>query len=187
MTNYHVVPAGQGTNYRWERDNIFVKVAGTQTGGAFSMVEDNLKAEFALGLHEHRTHSETFYILDGSLKFYMDDRWFTAEKGATVHIPAAVPHAVKMAGGPGQSLMIFQPSFFEDYLAELIKLTPQQFADARFRNSFPSVMIFSRSAAFRRNEGFAWDGWTATSRLSPAAPGGSGGTIRGCWPRPARV
>ncbi len=130
MSSYSMVPAGEGLSYAWESDHIFVKVPGTATGGAFSVVEDNLKAEFALGLHEHRSHSETFYILDGALKFYMDDAWFTAAKGATVHIPAGVPHAVKMAGGPGKMLMIFQPAFFEDYLAELTKLKPEQFEDA---------------------------------------------------------
>ena len=129
MSSYSMVPAGQGTDYAWENDHVFVKVAGSETGGAFSLVEDNLKAEFALGLHEHRSHSETFYILEGALKFYMDGAWMTAAKGATVHIPAGVAHAVKMAGGPGKSLMIFQPAFFEDYLAALAKLTPRQLAD----------------------------------------------------------
>lgn len=130
MSSYSLVPAGQGTNYAWANDHVFVKIAGAETGGAFSMVEDNLKAEFALGLHEHRSHSETFYILDGALKFYMDGAWFTAPAGATVHIPAGVPHAVKMAGGPGKSLMIFQPAFFEDYLAKLASLTPAELNDA---------------------------------------------------------
>jgi quercetin dioxygenase-like cupin family protein len=130
MSSYSVVPAGQGIDYAWAADHIFVKLAGSQTGGAFSVVEDNLKAEFALGLHEHRTHSETFYILDGALKFFMDGAWLTAPAGTTVHIPAGVAHAVKMAGGPGRSLMIFQPAFFEDYLAVLATQTPEQFADA---------------------------------------------------------
>ena len=130
MSSFSMVAAGQGTQYAWENDHIFVKLAGNETGGTFSIVEDNLKEQFALGLHEHRTHSETFYILDGALKFYMDGAWMTAAKGATVHIPAGVPHAVKMAGGPGKSLMIFQPAFFEDYLAALAQLTPPQMADA---------------------------------------------------------
>ena len=130
MSRYSMVAAGQGTDYAWENDHVFVKVAGTETGGAFSLVEDTLKAEFALGLHEHRTHSETFYLLDGALKFHIDGAWFTAAKGATVHIPAGVPHAVKMAGGPGKSLMIFQPAFFEDFLATLAALSPVELADA---------------------------------------------------------
>jgi quercetin dioxygenase-like cupin family protein len=129
MSRYSVVPAGEGVNYKWENDHVFVKLPGSQTGGAFSLVEDNLKAEFALGLHEHRTHSETFYILEGGLKFFMDGKWFTAAKGTMVHIPAGVPHAVKMAGGPGKSLMIFQPSFFEDYLAKLSSLSAAEMND----------------------------------------------------------
>jgi len=130
MSSYTIVPAGGGLSYAWENDHVFVKLAGSVTGGMFSIVEDNLKAEFALGLHEHRGHSETFYVLDGALKFYMDGAWTTASAGTTVHIPAGVPHAVKMAGGPGKSLMIFQPSFFEDYLARLAAMTTQDFADA---------------------------------------------------------
>ncbi len=130
MSSYSMVAAGQGTNYAWESDHIFVKLAGNQTGGAFSIVEDNLKAEFALGLHEHRSHSETFYILEGALKFYMDGAWMTAAQGATVHISAGVAHAVKIACGPGKMRMIFQPAFFEDFLAALAKLNPQQLADA---------------------------------------------------------
>jgi quercetin dioxygenase-like cupin family protein len=129
MSSYSVVPAGEGTNYKWENDHVFVKLPGSRTGGAFSLVEDNLKAEFALGLHEHRTHSETFYILDGGLKFFMDRKWFTATKGTMVYIPAGVPHAVKMADGPGKSLMIFQPSFFEDYLAKLASQSPAEMND----------------------------------------------------------
>ena len=130
MSSYSLVGARQGKEYKWESDHIFVKVPGATTGGAFSMVEDNLKAEFALGLHEHRTHSETFYILEGGLKFYMDGKWVTASQGATVHIPAGVPHAVKTTGVPGKSLMIFQPAFFDDYLARLAALTPEEAADA---------------------------------------------------------
>jgi len=96
-------------------------------------VEDNVKAEFALGLHVHRTHSETFYILDGAMKFYIDGAWMTAGAGATVHIPAGVAHAVKMAGAPGKALMIFQPAFFDDYLAAIATLTPAQMADVELQ------------------------------------------------------
>ncbi len=133
MANYSVVPAGQGKSYQWENDHIFVKVAGTMTGGAFAMVEDNMKAEFALGLHVHRTHSETFYILDGALKFFVGGVWSTAGKGATVFIPEGVAHAVKTAGVAVKALMIFQPAFFDDYLAAVAALKPEQLADVELQ------------------------------------------------------
>jgi hypothetical protein len=46
-----------------------VKVSSPDTGGAFALMEDNLKLEFALGLHLHRQHAETCYTLDGEINF----------------------------------------------------------------------------------------------------------------------
>ena len=53
---YRFVPPGGGPNYDWTRDHTFVKVAAADTGGAYALMEDNLKREFALGLHLHRQH-----------------------------------------------------------------------------------------------------------------------------------
>jgi hypothetical protein len=57
MKRYRFVPPGGGPNYDWSRDNTFVKVSGADTGGAFALMEDNLKREFALGLQLHTTSS----------------------------------------------------------------------------------------------------------------------------------
>ncbi len=72
---YRFVPPGGGRNYDWTRDHTFVKVAAADTGGAYALMEDNLKREFALGLHLHRQHAETFYILDGPVNFHIDGDW----------------------------------------------------------------------------------------------------------------
>jgi hypothetical protein len=62
MKRYTFVPPGGGTNYDWTKDHTFVKVSAADTGGAYTLMEDNLKREFSLGLHLHRQHAETFYI-----------------------------------------------------------------------------------------------------------------------------
>jgi quercetin dioxygenase-like cupin family protein len=131
MKRYSFVPPGGGPNYDWTRDHTFVKVSAADTGGAYSLMEDNLKREFALGLHLHRQHAETFYILEGNVDFYLDGDWLTATP-ATVHIPPGVPHAVVLPPGQtGKMLMIFQPSGFDQYLVELAKMTEQDFADEK--------------------------------------------------------
>ena len=121
-----------GASYEWENDHIFVKVRAQDTGGAYTLVEDNLTASFALGLHLHRHHSETFYILDGSVDFFVEDRWMTAEAGACLHVPPGVPHASRTTPGctAAKMLMIFQPSGFDGFLAELAGLSEAQMADA---------------------------------------------------------
>ena len=131
MQRFAFVPPGGGTDYDWARDHTYVKIAAADTGGAFALMEDNLKVEFSLGLHLHRQHAETFYILDGHVDFHLDGAWMTAAPGTTVHIPPGIPHALDLPGGQtGKLLMIFQPAGFDQYLAELARLTPDQQADA---------------------------------------------------------
>lgn len=122
---------GQGLNYDWASDRTFVKVGASDTGGAYTLMEDNLKATFALGLHVHREHAETFYVLEGSIDFFVDDDWLTAAPGASLHIPPGVPHACTLSPGheTGRMLMIFQPAGFDLYLAELAKLNETDFAN----------------------------------------------------------
>ena len=130
--SYSFVPPGGGRSYDWTRDHTFVKVSSADTGGAFALMEDNLKVEFALGLHLHRQHAESFYILDGEVNFWIDGDWMTAAPGTCVHIPPGIPHAVDLPPGrTGRMLMIFQPSGFDQYLAELKSMTDEQLADEK--------------------------------------------------------
>ncbi|MEM1232830.1 MAG: cupin domain-containing protein [Pseudomonadota bacterium] len=128
---FSFLPPGGGTGYDWSADHTFVKVSAADTGGQYTLMEDNLKATFALGLHMHRYHAETFYILEGNIDFYVDGEWMTAEPGACLHVPPGVPHACTLADGTtsGRMLMIYQPSGFDGYLAELEQLSEADFAD----------------------------------------------------------
>ena len=129
---YSFVPPGGGRSYDWTRDHTFVKVSTADSGGAFALMEDNLKVEFALGLHLHRQHTETFYILDGEVNFWIDGDWMTAAPGTCIHIPPGIPHAVDLPPGrTGRMLMIYQPSGFDQYLAELKSMTDEQLADEK--------------------------------------------------------
>ncbi len=130
MQRYVFVPPNGGPDYDWSRDHTYVKVSAADTGGAFTLMEDNLKQEFSLGLHLHRQHAETFYVLDGHIDFYIDGDWMTASPGSTVHIPPGTPHALELPGEQtGKVLMIFQPAGFDQFLVELSKMTDEDFAD----------------------------------------------------------
>lgn len=130
-TRYKYVEAGQGTNYQWASDHTFVKVSAQDTDGMYTLMEDNLKDGFALGLHKHVHHAETFYVVEGSVDFYIDGDWITATKGACLHVPADVEHACTLSEGftASKMLMIFQPSGFDQYLAEIAAFSDDDFAD----------------------------------------------------------
>ncbi len=124
--------AGGGPNYDWAQDHTFVKVSASDSGGAFALMQDNLKSKFSLGLHLHRQHAETFYIREGNTDFHIDGDWMTAAPGTTIHIPPGVPHAVALPDGQtGKMLMIFQPPGFDQYLLELARLTKPELADEK--------------------------------------------------------
>lgn len=123
-------PPGGGQGYDWSADHTVVKVSAQDSRGAFTLMEDNLKAGFKLGLHLHRTHAETFYILQGPIWFFVADRWIAAETGSTIHIPPGVPHAAEQAKGvAGRMLMIYQPAGFDRFLAEMAAMSEADFAD----------------------------------------------------------
>lgn len=128
---YSYVSPGGGQNYNWSADHTFVKVSTGDTGGQYTLMEDNLKANFKLGLHLHRDHAETFYILEGNVDFFVDGDWMTCNPGACLHIPRVVEHACVLSKGCdfGRMLMIFQPSGFDQYLAELGKMSDADFED----------------------------------------------------------
>ncbi|MEM9370524.1 MAG: cupin domain-containing protein [Pseudomonadota bacterium] len=128
---YSLVPPGGGPNYDWSADHTFVKVSAADTGGQYTLMEDNLKANFALGLHMHRYHAETFYVLEGEIDFHVDGDWMTALPGTSLHIPPGVPHACIIGEGSesARMLMIYQPSGFDQFLAEMATLSEADFAD----------------------------------------------------------
>ncbi len=123
-----VVTPGGGTDYDWSADHTFVKVSAEDTGGAYTLMEDNLKPGFALGLHRHDFHAETFYVLEGPIDFYVNDAWISAEAGTCIHVPPGAPHACRLpAGATGRMLMIYQPAGFDGYLAELATFSASDF------------------------------------------------------------
>ncbi len=126
-----IVLPGQGKNYPWENDHVFVKSAWDLSDGRITLVEDTLKPGFHLARHHHKKMLEVFYVLDGTVEFVFDDETVRASPGATLNVPPGVWHEVRSAQG-ARLLTIFSPGGFDRYLEELVALTEAQYADAAF-------------------------------------------------------
>jgi quercetin dioxygenase-like cupin family protein len=123
-----IVGSGQGRDYDWSSDHIFVKTASDLTDGRVAVVEDTLKPGFHLPRHYHKEMTEIFYILDGEVVFRFDDEMVIATRGTTVNVPPYVVHDVTSETG-GKLLTIFTPGGFDKYLAEMASLSEEQLAD----------------------------------------------------------
>lgn len=119
---------GGGKEYDWMQDHIFVKLTSAGTGGLCTLIQDNLKPGFNLGLHLHREHTEIFYILDGEVEFTLGDEIFAASASTVIYVPPGTPHAAK-SDKSSRMLMFYIPGGFDEFLAELSRLTPDQLND----------------------------------------------------------
>jgi mannose-6-phosphate isomerase-like protein (cupin superfamily) len=86
---------------------------GKGTGMAFSASGNTLVIHEWKGsgppyLHVHNEDDEAWHVLEGSLVFRFADREVWAAKGATVFVPAGVPHTYRAEPG-SRYLMILTP------------------------------------------------------------------------------
>jgi quercetin dioxygenase-like cupin family protein len=99
---------------------------GAQTSGDFGLFEVTMPpGGSGPGPHLHRTFSESFCVLDGSLDVLANGEWTTAHAGDLLHVPRSGVHAFRSAG-PGvgaRFLILFTPGIpREDYFTGLLEL-----------------------------------------------------------------
>jgi quercetin dioxygenase-like cupin family protein len=62
---------------------------GDQTGGLFTLVDEQARRGMAVPLHKHRDDVESFYVLDGEISFFIGDQpGMRVGAGAFAHVPA---------------------------------------------------------------------------------------------------
>jgi quercetin dioxygenase-like cupin family protein len=131
MKRQRIILPGQGKNYDWSQDHIYVKSTLDLSDGRLTLAEDQLKPGFFLKRHHHKKMIEIFYVLDGVVEFTFDDEVVTAQPGTTLNVPPDVWHEVRSTAG-ARMLTIFSPGGFDQYLEDLVVLTEAQYADTAF-------------------------------------------------------
>jgi len=120
ITTVHYLATGVSTDgqcglYRWEM--------GTQPSGAAA--------------HFHRTISESFFILSGTVRIFNGERWTDATRGDFLYVPQGGIHAFRNESGePASFLLLFTPGasregYFET-LAEIAagrRFTPEDWQE----------------------------------------------------------
>jgi len=74
------------------------------------------------GEHQHPAMAHAFYVLEGQVRFSLDNEGIIAEPGTFVYVPANTTHSFGSGGGlPARCLEINVPGGFDAYYAELAK------------------------------------------------------------------
>lgn len=104
-------------------DIVSIKVAGKDTDGRYTVMTGWTPPQGGPPLHVHLTDAETFYVLEGTFMFELDGVAHIAETGATVQIPAGVPHLYQNVGDtPGRTVLIVEPAGLDDFFIEFAVL-----------------------------------------------------------------
>jgi mannose-6-phosphate isomerase-like protein (cupin superfamily) len=119
----------------------FVDYLATEqsTAGEFGLYRWNMDHRVSgPDAHFHRTISESFFVLEGTVRLYDGGRWIDAVAGDFLHVPVGGIHAFRNESGASASmLLLFAPgapreAYFEA-LAEMAtsgrQLTEQEYIE----------------------------------------------------------
>jgi mannose-6-phosphate isomerase-like protein (cupin superfamily) len=98
---------------------------GSVTNGQFGLFRWDMTAGAGgTSTHFHRTFSESFYVLDGTVKLYNGTKWVDATAGDFIYVPEGGVHGFHNDSGADASMIVlFAPGKpRENFFAELAEL-----------------------------------------------------------------
>ncbi|WP_026924163.1 cupin domain-containing protein [Glycomyces arizonensis] len=105
---------------------------GASTGGQFGLYQWNMApGRSGPDPHFHKSISESFYILSGTVRLYNGTTWIDAERGDFLYVPEGGVHGFRNESGEAASmLLLFAPGapregYFEG-LATLGELSEEE-------------------------------------------------------------
>jgi quercetin dioxygenase-like cupin family protein len=115
-----VVKPDEGRSVSLGGMGVVFKVSGTDTGGAFAVVEHPIEPGRLVLPHVHLHEDEYSYVLEGTIGARVGDREIVAERGSYVVKPRGLMHTFWNAGpGLARLLEVIAPAGFEAYFIEL--------------------------------------------------------------------
>ncbi len=115
-----LVAPDEGRRLAVGRSIYTIKAAGEDTGGAYSLMEMAIPPQEGPPPHTHSREAESFFILEGSLSFWVAGRKLIATPGSLVIAPPGFTHAFKNEGDkPARVLMLITPAGFEKFFQEM--------------------------------------------------------------------
>ena len=116
-------PAGHDPEWTYANGNtVHYLETGANTNGQFGLYRWVMGAgRSGPDPHFHRSISESFYILTGTVAIYDGSRWIDTRPGDWVHVPEGGVHAFRNESGePASMLLQFAPGApREDYFENL--------------------------------------------------------------------
>ncbi len=103
----------------WYMGCLFTVLAASEdTGGRFGLLEMVVPKGREPSRHLHRKDDEGFYVLEGSVTFYVGDETYEAGPGTFVFLPRGVPHSYVFETEEVRMLGIVAPGGLEGHFRD---------------------------------------------------------------------
>jgi mannose-6-phosphate isomerase-like protein (cupin superfamily) len=124
--------------------HVVFTAPGSATSGQYGLFEWNMtETRGGADPHFHKTFSESFYVMEGTVRLFNGETWIDAVKGDFLYVPQGGIHAFSNeSGAPARMLILFAPGPpREEYFTELAdirsagrKLTEEEWVEVWARH-----------------------------------------------------
>lgn len=112
---------GQVLNVLGDVQNI--KLSAEDTGGQFTLIEQNNDPGIGIPPHVHDNEDEVFQVLTGQVEMTIGDEATTLSAGDIIFCPKGVPHSWKVIGDEkARAMLSIFPAGLEAMFEELARL-----------------------------------------------------------------
>ena len=99
---------------------IWIRAGSEQTGGAFCLMEQIMPPGMGSPYHVHANEDETFYVLEGHLRFFSGGQTRVLGPGGVAFLPRGIAHGFRTEGtADSRSLLLASPGGFEAFVVEM--------------------------------------------------------------------
>jgi len=110
----------------WYMGALFTFLATAKdTNGQFMLIEALAQPGGEPPPHTHAREDEAYYVVEGSLEFWVGDQHLLAPAGSYVYLPKNVRHGWKITSGPARLLIMCWPAGLEAYFVEFAEPAQQ--------------------------------------------------------------
>jgi quercetin dioxygenase-like cupin family protein len=119
-----VVGPGEGATIQGPAGGpLTFKARSAQTNGALTLFENVIAPGDGPPLHTHEREDESWYVLEGELRFKLGGEIRRAPQGSFVFVPRGVPHCFQNIGDePARIIVFFTPAGMEGFFDRFAEL-----------------------------------------------------------------
>lgn len=99
---------------------------GEDTDGQFGLIDLVNLAGTEPPPHRHTAEDECFYVLEGSMTFFVDGQEFPVGQGGWAFVPRNSLHNFRVDSGTSRTLVFFTPAGFERFFMEMGEPMPAE-------------------------------------------------------------